>query len=51
MMDHYSKTPTSITTSEGTLFAQKSGQNKKGKKDEEEESNADIDPNDFDKVY
>ena len=34
LMDHYSKTPTAITTSEGMSFAQKSGRNKKGNKDE-----------------
>ncbi len=45
-MDHYSKTPTAITTSEETLFAQKSEKNKKGNKDEEKKSDANKDPKD-----
>jgi hypothetical protein len=50
LMDHYSKTPTAITTFEGTSFAQRSGRNKKGNKDEEKKSNANKDPKDYDKV-
>jgi hypothetical protein len=51
LMDHYSKTPTAITTSEVTLFAQSGKNKKKGNKDEEKKSNANKDPKDFDKVY
>ena len=51
LMDHCSKTPTAITTSEGTFFAQKGGRNKKGNKDQEKKSNANKDQKDFDKVY
>ena len=51
LMDHYSKTPTAITTSEGTLFSQMGGRNRKGNKDEEKKYNANKDPKDFDKVY
>ena len=50
-MDHYSKTPTAITTSEGTLLAQKSEKNKIGNKDEEKKSDANKEPKDYDKVY
>ena len=51
LMDHHSKTPTAITTSEGTLFAQKSGKYKKGNKDEEKKSDANKDPKDYNKEY
>jgi hypothetical protein len=33
LMDHYSKTPTAITTSEGTAFVQSGKKKKKGDKD------------------
>ena len=50
LMDHLFKTPTAITSSEGTLFAQKSQRNKKVNKDKEKRSNADKDLKDYDKV-
>jgi hypothetical protein len=49
-MDHYSKTPTAIFTSEGTAFAQ-SGKKKKKIGDKEKESEAAKDPKDFDKEW
>jgi hypothetical protein len=51
LMDHYSKTPTAITTSEGTAFAQsgnKNNNNKKGDKDKEKSDTA-KDPKAYDK--
>ena len=51
LMDHHSKTQTTITTSEGTPFAQKIGRNKKGNKVEEKKFDADKDLKDYDKVY
>jgi hypothetical protein len=47
LMDHYSKTPTAITTSEGTAFAQ-SGKKKKKVGDKEKKPEATKDPKDFD---
>ncbi len=50
LMDHYSKTPTAITTLEGTAFAQ-SGKKKKKVGDKEKELEAAKDPKDFDKKW
>ena len=50
LMDHYSKTPTAITTSEGTAFAQ-SGKKKKKVGDKEKEPETAKDPKDFDKEW
>jgi hypothetical protein len=47
LMDHYSKTPTAITTSEGTAFAQ-SGKKKKKVVNKEKKPKAANDPKDFD---
>ncbi len=49
-MDHYSKTPTAITTLEGTAFAQR-GKKKKKVGDKEKEPEAAKDPKDFDKEW
>ncbi len=48
LMDHYSKTPTAITTLEGTAFAQ-SGKKKKKVGDKEKKPEVAKDPKDFDK--
>ena len=48
MMDHYSKSPTVVTVSEGTSFAQ-TGKKKKGDKDKPKTT--DKDPKEFDKEY
>ncbi len=50
LMDHYSKTPTAITTSEGMAFAQ-SGRKKKKVGDKEKKPEAAKDPKDFDKEW
>jgi hypothetical protein len=50
LMDHYSKTPTAITTSEGTAFAQ-SGKKKKKGGNKEKKPEAAKDPKDFDKEW
>ncbi len=50
LMDHYSKTPTAITTSESTAFAQ-SGKKKKKGGNKEKEPEAAKDPKDFDKEW
>ncbi len=50
LMDHYSKTPTAITTSEGTAFVQ-SGKKKKKVGDNKKEPKATKDPKDFDKEW
>ncbi len=50
LMDHYSKTPTAITTLDGTAFAQ-SGKQKKKVGDKEKEPKAAKVPKDFDKVW
>ncbi len=50
LMDHYSKNPTAITTSEGTAFVQ-SGKKKKKVGDKEKEPKAAKDPKDFDKEW
>jgi hypothetical protein len=50
LMDHYSKTPTAITTSEGTAFAQ-SGKKKKKVGNKEKKPKASKDPKDFDKEW
>jgi hypothetical protein len=50
LMDHYSKTPTAITISEGTAFAQ-SGKKKKKVGDKEKKPKAAKDPKDFDKEW
>ncbi len=50
LMDHYSKTPTAITTSEGTTFAQ-SGKKKKKVGNKEKKPEVAKDPNDFDKEW
>ncbi len=47
LMDHYSKTPTAITTLEGTAFAQ-SGKKKKKGGNKEKEPEATKDPKEFD---
>jgi hypothetical protein len=48
LMDHYSKTPTAITTLEGMAFAQSDKKKKKGG-NKEKEPEASKDPKDFDK--
>ena len=49
LMDHYSKTPTAITTSKGTAFAQSGKKNnKKGNKDKEKSDTA-KDPKEYNK--
>jgi hypothetical protein len=50
LMDHYSKTPTAITTLEGTVFAQ-SGKKKKKGGNMEKKPKAAKDPKDFDKEW
>jgi hypothetical protein len=50
LMDHYSKTPTAITTSEGTVFAQ-SGKKKKKIGDNKKKPQSAKDPKDFDKEW
>jgi hypothetical protein len=50
LMDHYSKTPTAITTLEGTTFAQ-SGKKKKKVGDKEKKPEAAKNPKDFDKEW
>jgi hypothetical protein len=50
LMDHYSKTPTAITTSEGMAFAQ-SSKKKKKVGDKEKKPEAAKDPKDFDKEW
>ncbi len=50
LMDHYSKTPTAITTSEGTAFAQ-SGKKKKKVGNKEKKPKATKDPKDSDKEW
>jgi hypothetical protein len=50
LMDHYSKTPTAITTLEGTAFAQSDKKKKKGE-DKVKKSEAPKDPKDFDKEW
>ncbi len=47
-MDHFSKTPTAITTSEGTAFAQSDKKKKKGG-NKEKKPKAPKDPKDFDR--
>jgi hypothetical protein len=47
LMDHYSKTPTAVTTSKGTAFAQSGKKKKKGDKDAVK-SKAAKDPKDYD---
>ena len=49
-MDHYSKTPTAITTSEGTVFAQRDKKKKKGGV-KAKKPKAPKDPKDFDKEW
>ncbi len=50
LMDHYSKTPTAITTSEGTAFAQSDKKKKKGG-DKKKKPKSPKDPKDFDKEW
>jgi hypothetical protein len=50
LMDHYYKTPTAITTLEGTAFAQ-SGKKKKKVGDKKKKPEAAKDPKDFDKEW
>ncbi len=50
LMDHYSKTPTAITTSEGTAFTQ-SGKKKKMIGNKEKKPEATKHPKDFDKEW
>jgi hypothetical protein len=50
LMDHYSKTSTAITTSEGTAFAQ-SGKKKKKVGNKGKKLKAAKDPKDFDKEW
>jgi hypothetical protein len=50
LMDHYSKTPTAITTLGGTAFAQ-SDKKKKKSGDKKKKSEAPKDPKDFDKEW
>jgi hypothetical protein len=50
LMDHYSKTPTAITTLESTAFAQSDKKKKKGG-DKEKKPEAPKDPKDFDKEW
>jgi hypothetical protein len=50
LMDHYSKTPTTITTSEGMAFAQSDKKKKKGG-NKEKKPEAPKDPKDFDKEW
>jgi hypothetical protein len=50
LMDHYSKTPTAVTTLEGTMFAQ-IGKKKKKVGDKEKKPKATKDPKDFDKEW
>ncbi len=50
LMDHYSKTPTAITTLEGMAFTQSDMRKKKGG-DKAKKSEAPKDPKDFDKEW
>jgi hypothetical protein len=50
LIDHYSKTPTAITTSEGTAFAQSDKKKKKGG-DKAKKPKAPKDPKDLDKEW
>jgi hypothetical protein len=50
LMDHYSKTPTAVTTLEGTAFAQSDKKKKKGG-DKAKKLEAPKDPKDFDKEW
>ncbi len=50
LMDHYSKTPIAITTSEGTAFAQ-SGKKKMKVGNKKKKPEAAKDPKDFDKEW
>jgi hypothetical protein len=50
VMDHYSKTPTAVTTSEGTAFVQSGKKKKKGDKDAVK-SKAAKDPKDYDREW
>jgi hypothetical protein len=50
LMDHYSKTPTAITTSEGTAFVQSGKKKKEGDKDAVK-SKAAKDPKDYDREW
>ncbi len=50
LMDHYSKTPTAITTSESTAFAH-GGKKKKKVGNKEKKPEAAKDPKDFDKEW
>jgi hypothetical protein len=50
LMDHYSKTPTAISTLEGAAFAQ-SGKKKKKVGNKEKKPEAAKDPKDFDKEW
>jgi hypothetical protein len=50
LMDHYSKAPTAITTSEGTAFAHNGGKKKKSDKDKAK-SDTPKDLKDFDKEW
>jgi hypothetical protein len=50
LMDHYSKTPTAVTTLEGTVFAQ-SGKKKKKGGNKEKKPKATKDPKDYDKEW
>ncbi len=50
LMDHYSKTSTAVTTSEGTAFVQSGRKTKKGDKDEVK-SKAAKDPKDYDREW
>ncbi len=51
LMDHYSKTPTAITTTEGTAFAQSDKKKKKKGGNKEKKPEAPKDPKDFDKEW
>jgi hypothetical protein len=50
LMDHYSKTPTAVTTSEGMAFVQSGNMKKKGDKDAVK-SKAAKDPKDYDREW
>ena len=51
MMDHYSKAPTAIISSEGTAIAQGGKKKKGGEKDKVKSGAKDKDPKDFNKEY
>ena len=51
LMDHYSKTPTVITTSKGTAFAQSGSKKKKGGNKDKAKSDAPKDPKDYNKEW